>query len=288
MFLPNNIITRVAPTPSGYLHIGNVFNFILTWLIANKYHGKLILRIDDADALRCKDIYINNIFDTLNWLNIQYDEGPQNISDHQTNYSQQRKTALYKTYLHKLINNNDVYACNCTKKELTQNANAICKCYLTNIPLFTNNTCIRFKTNSNNNFIIWRKDNTPSYQLISAIEDELNGVNLIVRGSDLLYSMQMQLLLAEKLNFTQLKQTTFIHHSLINDAHNLKLSKSAGSLSIKYLQQKGVTATDILKRFCKWVQQPSDNIGRVQDLLNLNVPAIVKAVEITVPTPSVL
>ena len=99
-------ISRIAPTPSGYLHLGNAFNFLFTWLVCKKLNGKLSLRIDDLDQARMRSEYLEDIFRTIDWLGISIDEGPSGPDDHLSNYSQVHRLALYeeaiqgiKTYL---------------------------------------------------------------------------------------------------------------------------------------------------------------------------------------------
>ncbi|MES2108653.1 MAG: glutamate--tRNA ligase family protein, partial [Bacteroidota bacterium] len=87
--------TRIAPTPSGFLHVGNVLSFSITAALARKTGAKTLLRIDDMDQTRANARYIQNIFDTLNFLEIPWDEGPANADDFEKSYSQVHRLNLY-------------------------------------------------------------------------------------------------------------------------------------------------------------------------------------------------
>lgn len=105
--------TRIAPTPSGYLHLGNIISFLITSAIARKHKAKIFLRIDDLDRARVRDIYINDIFETLNFLEITYDEGPKDITDFKSNYSQIHRLDLYEKALKDLADKGACFACIC-------------------------------------------------------------------------------------------------------------------------------------------------------------------------------
>ncbi|MGB1694341.1 MAG: glutamate--tRNA ligase family protein, partial [bacterium] len=90
-----SIVSRLAPTPSGYLHLGNAFSFILTWLLVRRLGGKLHLRIDDLDAPRLNQDCLEDIFIQLEWLGLDYDTGPQGPDDHLRRFSQSLKLEEY-------------------------------------------------------------------------------------------------------------------------------------------------------------------------------------------------
>ena len=110
------IITRIAPTPSGYLHAGNIANFVLARNFANQHAGKLWLRIDDCDSSRVRDEYLEDIFTTLDWLGIKWDLGPQSVLDFKQNYSQLNKKKTYWEILQKL----PTFVCRCSRKDIRQ------------------------------------------------------------------------------------------------------------------------------------------------------------------------
>ena len=122
--------TRIAPTPSGLLHEGNGASFILTYALARAYEGQILLRIDDLDAERMRIEYLDDIFRTLDWLGIEWDEGPTSVADFQQNWSQHHRLDLYQNALEELKNivtqsvmahnalKGVVYACNCSRKQI--------------------------------------------------------------------------------------------------------------------------------------------------------------------------
>ncbi len=122
--------TRIAPTPSGLLHEGNGASFILTYALARAFEGHILLRIDDLDAERMRISYLDDIFRTLDWLGIEWDEGPSSVADFQLNWSQHHRLHLYQNALEELKNTVTqsvmaqnaleglVYACNCSRKQI--------------------------------------------------------------------------------------------------------------------------------------------------------------------------
>ena len=129
--------TRIAPTPSGLLHEGNGASFILTYALARAYEGQILLRIDDLDVERMRLEYLDDIFKTLDWLGIEWDEGPASVADFQQNWSQHHRLDLYQNALNELLDVNEkdktslrgvarneakqvgvVYACNCSRKQI--------------------------------------------------------------------------------------------------------------------------------------------------------------------------
>jgi glutamyl/glutaminyl-tRNA synthetase len=94
--------TRIAPTPSGFLHLGNALSFELTASLAQKTGAKILLRIDDLDRERTNPPYVQDIFDTLNFLNIKWDEGPKDIIEYENSWSQIHRIGLYQNALEQL------------------------------------------------------------------------------------------------------------------------------------------------------------------------------------------
>jgi len=255
--------TRIAPTPSGYLHLGNVLSFAITAALADRRGAEILLRIDDIDRQRAGVPFINDIFDTLNFLNIPWQQGPRNAVEFEEQYSQIHRLTLYQNALNQLCEGGHVFACNCSR---SSQQSIGCKCLKLNVPLDTPGVSWRFinppdsmvqvKGLAGNycklqlpeemqHFVVKKKDGFPSYQLTSVIDDDYYKVDLVVRGNDLLPSTLAQLQLAAALGLNKLEETTFYHHPLILDAAGHKLSKSAGATSINYLRSNGKEATDI-------------------------------------------
>jgi glutamyl/glutaminyl-tRNA synthetase len=114
--------TRLAPTPSGFLHIGNGAAFVATWALARACDGQILLRIDDLDAQRMRPEYVEDMFKTLDWLGLNWDEGPFSTEDFHKNWSQHTRLDSYEKALNALVETGDLYACNCSRKDIRLNS----------------------------------------------------------------------------------------------------------------------------------------------------------------------
>jgi len=260
--------TRIAPTPSGFLHLGNVLSFAITAAIARENRAKILLRIDDLDQARADERYIQDIFDTLNFLNIPWDEGPRDAREFVNSYSQLHRMGIYKDMLKQLSNYGLVFACTCSRRQMQgdDQHNSICNCLKQGIPLSTENASWRLITENDkklmvknyngqvisanlpvemNNFIVKKKDGFPSYQLASMVDDLFYGVGLVVRGEDLWPSTLAQHQLALAIGRDSFSDIAFYHHQLLTEPAGKKLSKSEGATSIRYLRENGKTPADI-------------------------------------------
>ncbi|GAA4743259.1 glutamate--tRNA ligase family protein [Flavisolibacter ginsenosidimutans] len=249
--------TRIAPTPSGYLHAGNAVNFLLTAALAKKHSAKLLLRIDDLDRERYRQAYATDVFQTLRFLNIQCDEGPQSLEEFERHWSQRHRLNLYAAALEKLKETNAVFACTCSRTQ----SNA-CTCFQKNLPLDANGASWRLRTNENSvcvrtidgnetiahlpaemkNFIVRKKDGLPAYQLASVVDDLHFGIDFIVRGQDLWPSTLAQQFLARQLGEERFASIRFYHHPLLMHESGEKLSKSAGDTSVKHWRNESQTS----------------------------------------------
>ncbi|MBI1221750.1 MAG: tRNA glutamyl-Q synthetase [Bacteroidetes bacterium] len=271
--------SRIAPTPSGYLHEGNSYNFLLTWAWIRSQNGKLFLRVDNADKERCKPEYQESLFLDLDWLGIDWDEGPQSPAD-LTHFNQSDRKEEYQFYLKELIEFGHVFPCECSRNELSNGAYpGTClkkysvespfawrlKSVLPNeIPMLNHRGKLQMypAPKMMNHSIIWRKDDVPAYQLVSVVEDLKNGINTIIRGQDLLSSSLFQLHLSHYFPENNFREIHFIHHPLLNDAEGNKLSKSKGSTALKNLREKGENPGELIQRFCRWM-----NLGETANTL---------------------
>jgi glutamyl/glutaminyl-tRNA synthetase len=264
--IPNYKRTRIAPTPSGFLHLGNVLSFSTTAALAQKHGAKIVLRIDDLDQARASDQYLQDIFDTLNFLEIPWDEGPRNINEFKNSYSQVHRMGLYNDTLEDLRVRERIFACTCSRQQLR--GNSTCACRDKNIPLNEKDASWRLITNDQaelnikgysgqinqallpddmHNFTVRRKDGLPSYQLASVVDDLYYGIDLIIRGQDLWPSTLAQHELANTLHKSDFHDITFYHHPLLMEPGGEKLSKSAGATSVRYLRRSGKTPIDIYR-----------------------------------------
>lgn len=239
-----NIITRFAPTPSGYLHAGNVFNFILIWALARRNQGVIHLRIDDIDTNRTRINYVENIFKVIDDIGISYDFGPKSVDDYLKNYRQETKKDYYRTKLNQLIDNGlDTYVCECSRSQIvergveTNNYDGFCK--QKQIKL-SNSNALRVNTFNSltkmKDFIVWQKFDIPAYQLTSIIDDIDMKINLIIRGEDLKESSLAQLYLAKFFNVNFESNVMIRHHCLIHNEDGMKLSKSQNDLAFDLKQ----------------------------------------------------
>ncbi|WP_324672320.1 glutamate--tRNA ligase family protein [Hymenobacter sp. GOD-10R] len=245
---------RFAPTPSGYLHLGNAVNFVLTWLLVRQAGGSLHLRIDDLDRARLRPAYLANIFHTLDWLGLDYDTGPRNPADFDQHYSQLHYLSDYQSLLEQLRQQPGlVYACTCSRTDilaLAPDGRYPGTCRHRHLPLSTPGAAWRVhvpdtaevsfsdgwqgpttvKLSHNlGDFVVRKKDGYPAYQIGSIIDDLRLGTTLIVRGADLLPSTAAQLWLAHQLPTTAAFNATrihFLHHPLLPGPDGHKLSKS--------------------------------------------------------------
>ncbi|MBS1533414.1 MAG: tRNA glutamyl-Q synthetase [Bacteroidetes bacterium] len=256
--------TRVAPTPSGFLHLGNVLSFAITAAVAEQTGAKILLRIDDLDRDRVRKEYVQDIFDTLNFLEIPWHEGPRNFADYDSEFSQGHRLPLNHKALDELKQSRQLFACTCSRAQAGEIYPGTCRDK--NIPFDAKDVSWRLKTNASaeinvntlNNgiikthlptamqdFVVRKKDGYPAYQLASVIDDVHFGIDLVVRGVDLWDSTLAQLYLASALQLDDFQRTTFHHHGLLAENNGKKLSKSAGDTSVRYLRGQGKKREDI-------------------------------------------
>ena len=243
------IISRFAPTPSGFLHHGNALNFILTWTLVRVAEGKIHLRIDDLDTDRTKTLYVEHIFRVLEWLGLDWDEGPFSVAEFETAFALKHRLAYYEEAKQTLLKHPLAYACECSRKEImAQSSKGIYPftCKEKNLPLHVNTTALRVHVNpavceeaprvakEMGDFIVWRKEGLPAYQLASLMDDWRMGTTLIVRGEDLHLSTLAQRYLAHLMRAPSFLEAKVLHHPLLLDEAGEKLSKSARSSPVEF------------------------------------------------------
>lgn len=206
--------------------MGNVFNFILTWWFVRSNEGHLFLRIDDVDPLRTKDPWLEDIFQTLAWLNMDYDGGPQNVDDLKKNYSQQNKQTHYKSFLQ---DHEDIFRCWCSRKSVDEKGFYQGRCFERTSHL-VGDFALRCKLPPYYP-VLWRKDDVAAYHLTSLVDDQDLGVNCLVRGDDLLSSSLVQKELA---NLLGLQWPSHVyHHETLKEENGSKMSKTQGARSLR-------------------------------------------------------
>ena len=262
--------TRLAPTPSGFLHLGNLYSFLLTASLAKKHRAKILLRIDDMDRERMRHEYLEDIFESLRQFDIAWDDGPKDPDELEKQYSQHLRLPFYESLLTELRASGRVFACNCSRKGLGENGPAMAypgTCLYKGLSLDEPDCCWRLDTRelfslpiqvygksheehslpeNMQYFIVRKKDHYPAYQLCSLADDLHFGVDLIVRGQDLWDSSLAQLYLAQTLGLSAFSIVTFVHHPLLLGDRGEKLSKSAGDTSLRMLRLKGLKPKEIV------------------------------------------
>lgn len=247
---------RFAPSPTGRMHLGNVFSALLSWLSAKSQEGTWLLRIEDIDPQRSKQEYAELIMDDLHWLGLDWDEGP---------YYQSERGDIYEHYLKQLTDNGLTYPCYCTRADIlaTQaphesDGRVVYKGTCRNLApgVKTGPAAIRMKVPSEGkgilsftdghygmqtidltthcgDFIVRRKDGAWAYQLAVVVDDALMGINEVVRGCDLLLSSPQQIYLAQQLGFAP---PHFTHLPLLCNKQGQRLSKRDQSLDMAALR----------------------------------------------------
>ena len=247
---------RFAPSPTGRMHLGNVFSALLSWLSAKSQGGTWLLRIEDIDPQRSRQEYAELIMDDLHWLGLDWNEGP---------YYQSERGDIYEHYLKQLTDNGLTYPCYCTRADIlaTQaphesDGRVVYKGTCRNLApgVKTGPAAIRMKVPSEGkgilsftdghygmqtidltthcgDFIVRRKDGAWAYQLAVVVDDALMGINEVVRGCDLLLSSPQQIYLAQQLGFAP---PHFTHLPLLCNKQGQRLSKRDQSLDMAALR----------------------------------------------------
>ncbi len=265
----NFSLTRIAPTPSGYLHLGNAYSFLVTKALAEKHGAKILLRIDDLDRERYREEYVEDIFETLDFLEINIDWGPKNLQEFESEWSQIHRLGKYQEALAQVRQSGKVFACDCSRKKIQQLDSSgyyLGQCLDRRLSLDKPEVNWRIDTSEGDYlkfreypdqpksalipqdsafYVVRKRDGLPAYHHASLVDDLHFGVDLIVRGSDLYSSTLAQLDLAKHLGETAFEKITFHHHPLIKGPKQEKLSKSDGATSIQFMRKEGKTLKDI-------------------------------------------
>ncbi len=247
---------RFAPSPTGHLHIGGARTAIFNWLYARKEKGVFILRIEDTDRERSTEEYTRSIVEGLEWLGLDWDEGP---------YHQIARMDLYKSHVEKLLSEQRAYRCFCRPDELEERKKAALargekpkydsRCRNAD-PNQDKAFCIRFKTNEKgetvvpdlikgnvsfhnaelDDLVIQRTDGIPTYNLCVVVDDSLMRISHVIRGDDHLNNTPRQLQLYEALGY---KPPLFAHLPMILGHDKTRLSKRHGATSVLAYREMG-------------------------------------------------
>jgi glutamyl-queuosine tRNA(Asp) synthetase len=260
---------RLAPSPTGYLHLGHARTFWTAQLRAQKNNGTLVLRDEDLDRDRCRPEFAAAMLEDLRWFGFQWQEGPDRGGPF-VPYSQSHRIPIYRAALQKLLDSGVIYPCTCSRKDLASSAAAPHE--TDHEPIYPG-TCRnkkltdvqnqkfswRFRVPDNQpvtftdghfgpqsfvagkdfgDFIVWRHDDIPAYQLAVVVDDAAMQITEVVRGADLLLSTGRQLLLYRAL---ALPAPSFYHCPLMTDESGFRLAKRHDALSLRALRANGVS-----------------------------------------------
>lgn len=248
--------TRIAPTPSGFLHAGNAVNFLIAFKLARAVGGSVLLRIDDLDAERMRPEYLDDIFRSLEWLGIAWDEGPTGPDDFLRGWSQRSRIDRYQGLADALRAGGHLYACGCSRARAVA-----CACGTRGLPFDAPGMSWRLRVappcpvaiarwprgtrsvdlaTAMPHPVLRRRDGRPAYQLASLADDVEHRIDLVVRGEDLLPSTACQLHIANVLGLSAFSEARFVHHPVLLDEQGGKLSKSEGASSLKAMREAGI------------------------------------------------
>ena len=265
---------RIAPSPTGYLHIGHARTFWAAQERANAASGILVLRNEDLDRARCKPEFVSAMFEDLHWFGFEWREGPD-IGGPFGPYNQSERYAIYREALEKLERGGFIYPCICSRKDLQAAARAP-HAEDDNEPIYPGTCrelklsqvanrkfCWRFRvpdgqsmTFADGNlgsqrfvagrdfgdFVVWRTEDVPAYQLACAVDDAAMQITEVVRGADLLVSTARQLLIYRALN---LPVPEFYHCPLVTDESGVRLAKRHDALSLRRLRESGQSPEEL-------------------------------------------
>ncbi|MEI6461100.1 MAG: glutamate--tRNA ligase family protein [Verrucomicrobiota bacterium] len=270
---------RIAPTPTGLLHLGHARTFALAAQRAQQANGKLIYRTEDLDGTRCRPEFAEAALADLQWLGLQWQEGPDVGGPHGPYVQSQRLTWFREVWL-KLQQSGHIYPCEKSRKDVEraltaphaeEDAEPIFPPALRAAPgtgseaQIPGNTNWRFRVPDGEvirfddalqgpqsfqagqdfgDFLVWRKDGFPSYELAVVADDHDMEITEVVRGADLLLSTTRQLLLYRALGWVP---PSWAHAPLVLDQAGQRLSKRAEGLSIHDLRAKGKTPTEVIQ-----------------------------------------
>ena len=274
---------RLAPSPTGLLHLGHARTFWIAAQRAAERGGKLILRNEDLDSQRCRPEFVDAMIEDLRWLGIEWSEGPD-CGGAFGPYVQSERRAHYLSAWNRLRELGVIYPCSCSRKDVAQAAGAphegddepvypgTCRPTetaarpLDDASAATHSQCRpaganwRFRVPDGEeicftdlhlgpqrfvagrdfgDFIVWRRDDVPAYQLAVVVDDAAMGITEVVRGADLLKSTARQILLFRALG---LAAPDYYHCDLVRDEAGVRLAKRHDALSILRLRELGWTA----------------------------------------------
>lgn len=266
---------RLAPSPTGYLHLGHARTFWIAQERALAAGGTLILRNDDLDRARCRPEFVAAMFEDLRWFGFRWSEGPD-VGGAFGPYDQSARMARYVAAFERLRQAEAIFPCDCSRKEVLRALTAPHQgeeepiypgtCRGKSREEFVNSRAgvnWRFRVPDNaavefldghfglqravagvdfGDFLVWRKDDFPSYQLACTVDDAEMRITEVVRGADLITSTFRQFLLFRALGW---EAPAFLHCPLVKDAEGIRLAKRNDALSLRTLREAGRTPEEL-------------------------------------------
>ncbi len=264
---------RFAPSPTGDLHVGNIRTALFDWAYARHTGGKLIFRIEDTDTERVTDQYIKAAIETLKWLGLNWDEGPE-VGGEYGPYLQSQRLDIYATWAQKFLDQKDAYHCYCSAEELeerrqVQMKNNQAPGYDGKCRELSDEQVEKFKQQGRKpvvrmrmpdgetvftdairgevkfehkyvpDFVLARADGSPLYTLAVAVDDVLMKITHVLRGEDLLSSTPRQIRVYQAMGVKVEQYPVFAHLPFVMGQDNAKLSKRNGEVSIAWYREQG-------------------------------------------------
>ncbi len=272
-----DVRTRFAPSPTGFLHLGNIWVALWNWLWTRQHGGKIVLRIEDIDRQRSKDLYAKALQEDLEWLGLDWDEGPGGSFPYGS-CVQSERLDRYEMILQAWKRAGRVYPCYCNRARLLQIASAPhegetrpvydghCR-HLSDqerkAQKKTPSWRYRMETQTvsyddlflgcekrerraeEDDFVVCRADGMMAYQLAAAADDGAMGITHVFRGRDLSDSAFGQIVLLRELGYTP---PIYAHLPLLVDVEGIRLSKRQHGITVRELREAGQTPAEILGR----------------------------------------
>jgi glutamyl-tRNA synthetase/glutamyl-Q tRNA(Asp) synthetase len=271
--LPARPLTRYAPSPTGYLHLGHVANAVWVWGLARALGGRVLLRLEDHDRGRCRPAYEAAVLEDLEWLGLEPDLGvPQELRAGPSPFRQSDAGPAYEAALARLGREAALFGCDCTRKDLARAGGQA-----VNEATRDSGRCrarglagpglgVRLRLDPGiehfvdgrlgaraqepavqcGDLLLRDRRGQWTYQFAVVVDDLRQEVDLVVRGEDLLESTGRQILLARRLG--RAAPPVFVHHPLIRKTGGAKLSKAAGDTGIRQLRAAGTSPAEALGR----------------------------------------
>lgn len=298
--MSNHIRVRFAPSPTGYLHIGNVRTALFNYLFAKRHNSSFILRIEDTDFDRVKNEYEESILKDLKWLGLIWNEGPD-CGGNYGPYRQSERINIYKELADKLLKEGKAYRCFCSEEELeTKRKESLSKglpprydgkcCHLLreeilsyeqkgikpSIRFRVDNRLIEFedmvrgkmtfKGSDIGDFVILRSDGVSAYNFAVTVDDALMKITHVIRGEDHLSNTPRQILLNQAMGFNSPR---FAHLSMILGHDKSRLSKRHGAESVKELKEDGYLPEAVINylSLLGWSSEDGREIMPLSDII---------------------